>query len=73
MDGPLKLHLDLINAVGLLFLLGHEVEVIDVLTVEGLDPFGDDEALLQKLDFLVLADVGVGLVTHVQINFQLGG
>ena len=70
MKRPLKLHLHFLNLHRLLFLFCLEVEVINVVGVEGLDPFGDDETLLKQLHLLVLLVVD-SVVCTVQVHLEL--
>ena len=50
----LKLHLYFLNLLRLLFLLRLEVEIVDVLGVERLDPLRNYEALLEQLYLFIL-------------------
>lgn len=68
-DRSLELHLNLLDALWLLFSFSHEVKVVNVLRVEGFDPLRDDQTLLQKLHFLVCTIV-LSISAHVTINLQ---
>ena len=67
-DSPFKLHLDLLNLLRLFLFLSLEVEVVDVLGVKRLDPLGNDQTLLEELNFFILPLV-LSLCTCLQVCF----
>ena len=69
-----KLHLHLVDLprVSIFFLL--EIEVVDVLRVERLNPLGDNQRLVKQLHSLILLGVlCLVILGWVEIKFELHG